>query len=1287
LVFILIFACFLKVKMKFIRELLFIFLVVNFINVESQTYLMSGNSITTCSGTWYDPGGNANYSNNQDITQTIYSTGNHLSVNFSAFSLATGDYLYVYDGNTISSPLLSTRTGTTLPPELISSGNCLTFRFVSNASGVSSGWTAAISCASCIMVSSLAGSPCASDGANPFCTDENPYGISYPSGTTGNANTFFSGGTPYGCLSSAPRPAWYYMRINDPGNLLIYIQQISTNGSGIDVDFACWGPFAAANQTDFMDFLCCSYYDFTITSHLSHRPWNGDHTNNTGGYPFGNLVDCSYSELATEWCYIPNAQQGEFYLLLITNYDGGNGTITFNTVASSTTSTTDCNLLAQASNNGPLCEGATLQLMSNNSVAGITYQWSGPNGWTSSLQNPVIANVSSSMAGDYTLIMGNGISFDTAVTTVIINTVPNIVVTPNNPVLCRGDNVTVSVSGAASYHWSNNLGNGAIVNVAPTAGTTYTVTGTNGNCSTSASLVVTVNSLPVINVSATPSTICEGNSAILVASGANTYIWSTGDSDNSVTVFPSGTTTYYVTGTSTSGCTSTAGTTVNISPAVNTSISGNNIICSGQSTTLTAFGGGSYRWNTGETASSITVSPDISTFYFVTVTSTNSCPDTGSIQVVVNQLPEVTINLPENEICPNLSEQSINVFISGGTPAYHCYWTGNGIQNSDNDTVTFLINPGNCNYQTDISVTVTDQNNCVVYDTATLIIRDTLAPVITGTILSQNADVADSQYRIPNLMNETRLLSLDNCTIQEALIISQNPEAGSSVEQNTVVTIMVSDGCQNSVLLNVPIVVPDELTCSVSAYSDVTCFGESNGSATLAVQGGTPPYTYQWNSVPVQYGNSAVNLPAGQYNVTVTDINNFQTTSTVFISQPIALMVSGTKTDATCNVANGSIDLTVSGGTTPYQFLWSNNATTSDISNLDENEYSVVISDANNCSVTYQDSVIGKPSPQLYLENAVNETCNQSNASIKVYLEGGTAPVNYLWSIGDNNTDYLADISEGVYVVTVEDADGCLDSLSIYISNSIPVISTREISPSHCDRDDGWIILNILGGSGVYDIRWNAVQDYEGNRGFNLSPGNYSITVDDSICAVDYNFRIDEIEGPTACFTVSKENNILINAPVAFRDCSQMADSWYWNFGDGSYSNSQFLSHSFPEAGVYRVMLTVANQYDCLDSSEMQLTVNESAIVYIPNAFTPDGNGLNDAFKPVMTYVSANDYLMQIYDRWGNLVFSSTDINKGWDGTYNGNTITNSAVFHYVIYYKDVAGKSFYKTGYVTLTP
>ena len=148
---------------------------------------MSTTPLTTCSMVWSDPGGINNYANNLDVTQTICSaTTDHLLVQFSIFALSTGDFLSVYDGNSTSAPLIGTYTGTNIPGQVISTGTCLTFRFVSNGSGTNVGWMANISCQTCVPASTTSGSPCAINGANPFCTDQNPYGITYASGTAGN---------------------------------------------------------------------------------------------------------------------------------------------------------------------------------------------------------------------------------------------------------------------------------------------------------------------------------------------------------------------------------------------------------------------------------------------------------------------------------------------------------------------------------------------------------------------------------------------------------------------------------------------------------------------------------------------------------------------------------------------------------------------------------------------------------------------------------------------------------------------------------------------------------------------------------------------------------------------------------------------------------------------------------------------------------------------------------------------------------------------------------------------
>ena len=183
--------------------------------------------------------------------------------------------------------------------------------------------------------------PCP-DHIFPFCTDENPFGISYKSATKGYAA--FPKTANIGCLVTAPGPAWYYMQIDHPGDLLIYIEQTSMFFK-LDVDFACWGPFEAKSKKEFLDRLCASYYKLNVDSHPNHRPKDGNHHGDTGGYPFDNLVDCSFDPAGTEWCYIPNAKTGEWYLLLLTNYSRQPGTIHFERVDEMSTATTNCDIV------------------------------------------------------------------------------------------------------------------------------------------------------------------------------------------------------------------------------------------------------------------------------------------------------------------------------------------------------------------------------------------------------------------------------------------------------------------------------------------------------------------------------------------------------------------------------------------------------------------------------------------------------------------------------------------------------------------------------------------------------------------------------------------------------------------------------------------------------------------------------------------------------------------------------------------------------------------------------
>ena len=485
---------------------------------------MSNTSLTGCSFIWSDPVGTAGY-NNQDLTQTICSSnGERLSVSFSQFSLASGDVLYVYDGNSNTASLIGAYTGNTIPPQIVSSNGCLTFHFSRNSTSVNSGWLASINCVTCTPASTASGSPCALDNIHPFCTGETQ--TTYYSGTSGDADVFFGiNSSGYlGCIGIAYAPAWYFMRIDNPGDMTIHIEQHSLTGVPLDVDFACWGPFAAASTEDFVQNLCCGYYSFHTLRHNS----NTGFTNNTGAlysnddhdYPYGNLVDCSYDNSATEDCHITNAHTGDFYLLMITNYAAYNnnesGTITFSPTSTSTAST-DCALVAEVSNDGPYCVGDTIHLFCNDPQQGATYHWTGPGGWTSTAVNPVIYPATAAMNGNtYTLVKTlNGVNSAPATTTIDVISV-NTTISPANATICPGNNIALtgsSVSGYTNtYSWSPGGQTNRQITVSPTTTTTYSLTQTvAGRCTGHATVTVNVRQ--------------PQHQSYTVDTCANTYSW------------------------------------------------------------------------------------------------------------------------------------------------------------------------------------------------------------------------------------------------------------------------------------------------------------------------------------------------------------------------------------------------------------------------------------------------------------------------------------------------------------------------------------------------------------------------------------------------------------------------------------------------------------------------------------------------------------------------------------------------------------------------------------------
>ena len=548
------------------------------------------------------------------------------------------------------------------------------------------------------------------DSAAPFCTGTT---VTFPAST--NIPSPAYGTYPnYGCLCTMPNPAWYFMQIGTSGNLTIHISTTPAH----DVDFICWGPFTSPTAA------CTGQLTGNCTVCYSGCPNN---TDNPTFYPSGNIVDCSYSINATEDCHILNAITGQYYLLLITNYSDQACNINFaqSNAGDPGAATTNCGILpTPISNNGPLCEGDTLKLTAQQ-VAGASYSWSGPGGWSSYDQNPVIPNATLGMAGAYTclVIVGSQISpIDSTV--VIIN--PNPIVTATSDTICVGGTASLTASGASTYLWnpSNSTANPLSIN--PTITTSYSVIGTSTfGCKDTAYTSVKVNPDPTITVN--DATICQGDFATLTASGASTYSWNSTQTTNPITVSPPVTTTYTVIGTDINNCIGTASSIVTVNPRPTITLDSVGI-CQGKTAVMAAQGGApnyTYTWSNGETGNPLTVSPSSSMQISVYVTDLNNCKDTANAMINVYPIPVANFTpVPSTSTLDNPTITFTNL----STNATIWQWNF-GDNNSSNSTST-LQSPSHTYSEVGefiVTLTVESDHGCVDLVTGQVIIENPYA--------------------------------------------------------------------------------------------------------------------------------------------------------------------------------------------------------------------------------------------------------------------------------------------------------------------------------------------------------------------------------------------------------------------------------------------------------------------------------------------------------------------------------------------------------------------------------
>ncbi len=710
--------------------------------------------------------------------------------------------------------------------------------------------------------------------------------------------------------------------------------------------------------------------------------------------------------------------------------------------------------------------------------SGYTYNWS------TGATTPGITDLT---PGSYTVTVTAAGSC-TASATFTVNNQPNNPslnpnVTPANCGLSNGS-VTLGVSGGVSpytFNWSNGA---TTQNITNTPGNSYSVTVTGANGCTAATTITvpdnpilfTVNNTINPNTSCNPATYNGSISITVTPAGTYTYNWSNGNTGTNLTNLAPGS--YSVTVSAGGNCTQTLTYTVPNQP--NVPVPTPNIVpatCgqSNGSANVTVTGGVSpytFNWSTGGTTPNIANQPAGN--YTVTVTGANSCTTVLSVNITNNN-PPITIN---GNVNGNTSCISGNGFIEiSMQPAgnYSILWSTGSTQPSINN-----LTPGT------YSVTVTSGVSCT--QSASFTVPDNtqipfLSPTVTPSICSNpngaiNLSVSGGQAPITYLWSNG----------------STSPNLSNLTPGGYSVTVTTAAGCTAATSITVPSN-DTQITLSGNAFPNTSCTFP-NGIVNLSVQPNVPPqgasYTYNWsNGATTQ---NLQNVPAGTYSVTVS-IGPACTQSMTFTvpnaASPPELVTAVTA--ATCGQNNGSIDLTVNYGTSPFLYFWSNFSSTQDLTNIGPGIYSVTVTDGNDCSATTSVTVVNNNlALNISGTPTANTSCVSANGGINITVTpAGT--YNYLWS-NSATTEDLNNLAAGTYTVTVTAGGNCSATASFTVANqtSTPQI-TQNVTAAICGESNGAIDISVTGATPPYSYLWSnsaTTQDIT-----NLAPGDYTVTV------------------------------------------------------------------------------------------------------------------------------------------------------------------------------------------------
>jgi len=675
----------------------------------------------------------------------------------------------------------------------------------------------------------------------------------------------------------------------------------------------------------------------------------------------------------------------------------------------------------------------------------------------------------------------------------------------------------------------------------------------------------------------------------------------------------------------------------------------------------------------------------------------------------------------QNPLCPNGTNGNAGVVVSGGSAPYTYTWTTTPPQNS---SITASDLPAGT-----YTVSVTDNIGCIGTTTVTLI----NPPAIVATVTT----------------------SPTTCTGSTGVATASVTSGGTAPYTYTWTTGTQAQTINNLAQGTYSVIISDVNSCTATATgtvggqgfawsvsateSDPKCIGSANGSATVSITNpGASTFTYSWTTTPIQTTSvTTANLTAGNYTVTVTDNNGCSSSASVTLTNPPPIIATVNTLPTMCSGATGSATVSVlSGGAAPFTYTWLTNPvqTSSVAINLAQATYSVIVIDANSCSVTDTGTVHATGFTWTPVATASPTKCfgsTDGTATVAITNSPVGSTYMYTWTPSGQNTATASNLPVGNYTVTVEDNNDCISTASVTITQPSQIVLTTQSNPALCTSSSGIATVAASGGTFPFAYSWNSnpVQTTQSATG--LMPGQYAVIVTDinncvattivnvgdtadltvtatqspDLCSKGVGKAIANPKGQTpytyvwntnpvqtnqiadslqtgsysvtvtdafgcisgASTTVINQNDILsadfavtpagvINAeePIVLN----VTINGGWHIDTTAYlSNGVVITknpfpYTFPQYGNYTATYYFTSNNGCKDTITYDILVKDYITLYIPSAFTPNGDGRNDYFEAQGTFV--NSFEMYIYDRWGVLVKKMDNITTIWDGTKNG---------------------------------